>query len=100
MKKKNLLPMNLQFFADDPAEAPKEDPKDAPKEEPKDPPKEQPKEDPKEEPKDDKTLNEQLQSALVEIARLKRAVDKSTSEAAEFKKKYRESLSETEKASQ
>lgn len=96
MRNENLLPMNLQFFA----EVPKEQPKDEPKEQPLENPKEQPKDEPKEQPKDEKALNEQLQSALVEIARLKRSVDKATSEASEFKKKYRESLSETEKASQ
>lgn len=96
MEFKNVLPMNLQFFAEDaPAEQPKEESKEMPKEQPK----EQPKEETKSEPKDDKTLNEQLQSALVEIARLKRAVDKSTGEASEYKKKWKESLSEQEQAS-
>ena len=56
-----------------------------------------------EEPKtpevDVKALNEQLQEALTEIARLKRDKDKASTEAAEFKKKYKASLDETEKAS-
>lgn len=39
------------------------------------------------------------QDLLVEIAKLKRIADKNAAEAAEFKKKYRESLSEVEKAS-
>ena len=90
MERKNLLPMNLQFFADE-VEQP-ETPTEQP--ETKESQVEQ------ETTPDTKALNEQLQSALVEIARLKRQVDKSSSEAAEFKKKYRESLSETEKASQ
>lgn len=55
--------------------------------------------DQKEQPKDEKTLTEQLQSALVEIAKLKRAVDKSSSEAADYKKKWKESMSEAEQAS-
>lgn len=40
-----------------------------------------------------------IQDLMTEIARLKRQADKNASEAAEFKKKYRESLSEAEKAS-
>ncbi len=39
------------------------------------------------------------QDILNEMAKLKRMYDKASSEAAEFKKKYRESLSEAEKAS-
>lgn len=41
-----------------------------------------------------------LQELMTEIAKLKRDRDKASSEAAEFKKKYRESLSEVEKASE
>jgi len=41
----------------------------------------------------------QLQQLLVENARLKRATDKATSEAADFKKKWRATLSEQEQAS-
>lgn len=40
-----------------------------------------------------------VQELMTEIAKLKRQADKNASEAAEFKKKYRESLSEVEKAS-
>jgi hypothetical protein len=36
---------------------------------------------------------------LTEIAKLKRATDKATAEASEYKKKYRESLNEVERAS-
>ena len=39
------------------------------------------------------------QEMMNEMAKLKRMLDKASSEAAEFKKKYRESLSEAEKAS-
>lgn len=42
---------------------------------------------------------EQIQQLLVENAKLKRAVDKSSSEAADYKKKYNATLSEQEKAS-
>jgi len=41
-----------------------------------------------------------IQDLMTEIAKLKREKDKASSEAAEFKKKYRESLSEVEKASE
>lgn len=40
-----------------------------------------------------------IQDLMNEMAKLKRQYDKASSEAAEFKKKYRESLSESEKAS-
>lgn len=43
---------------------------------------------------------EQLQQKMVELAKLKRAFDKASSEAAEFKKKYNATLSEQERASQ
>ena len=40
-----------------------------------------------------------VQELMTELAKLKRTADKAASEAAEFKRKYRESLSEVEKAS-
>lgn len=46
-----------------------------------------------------KELNDKLQEALTELAKLKREKDKASSEAKEYKDKYRESLSATEKAS-
>lgn len=100
MSKERLFPMNLQFFADDAKDAPKAEPKDEPKAEPKDAPKPELKDEPKDEPKDDKSLNEQLQSALVELAKMRRQLDKTSSEAADYRKKWKESLSETERASQ
>lgn len=97
MKKELLKPMNLQFFAE---EQTKETPKEQPKEQPKETPKEQPNgEQPKETSKDDKSVSEQLQSALVEIAKMKRSLDKVSSEAADYKRKWKESLSEAEQAS-
>lgn len=53
------------------------------------------------EKKEEKTLSveEQLQQAMIEIAKLKRATDKACAEASDYKKKYKESLSEVEKAS-
>lgn len=47
-----------------------------------------------------KELNDQLQEALNEIAKLKRASDKATAEASEYKKKLRESMSAAERASE
>ena len=90
MRKENLLPMTLQFFAEEGEKQP-ENPATQPEETQKAEEETTP---------DAKALTEQLQSALVEIARLKRQVDKNSSEAAEYKKKWRDSLSETEKASQ
>lgn len=46
-----------------------------------------------------KELNDKLQEALTELAKLKREKDKASAEAKDYKDKYRESLSATEKAS-
>lgn len=86
--------MNLQFFAEDAPEQPNDGAEQS-KEQPKEQPKEEPKGNPDGQP-NEKALTEQLQSALVEIAKLKRSVDKATAEASDYKKKYRESLSEQE----
>lgn len=43
------------------------------------------------------SIEEQLQDALMQIAKLKRSVDKASSEAADYKKKYNATLSEKEK---
>lgn len=45
------------------------------------------------------SAEEQLQALMVENAKLKRAMDKASSEAADYKKKYNATLSEQEKAS-
>lgn len=87
MRKEDLLPMNLQFFAEDP-ETKEESPKEPEKKEPEK----------KDEP-ESKDISEQLQQALVDIAKLKRNLEKSNSEAADYKRKWKESLSEQEKAS-
>lgn len=52
---------------------------------------------PKAEPK--KAEEPSVQELMDELAKLKRQADRNASEAAEFKRKYRESLSEVEKAS-
>ena len=46
-----------------------------------------------------KSTEEQLQALMIENAKLKRAMDKASSEAADYKKKYNATLSEQEKAS-
>lgn len=43
------------------------------------------------------SLEEQLQDALTQIAKLKRSFDKASSEASDYKKKYNATLSEKEK---
>lgn len=63
-------------------------------------PVEKPVEQPKEEQKDDKKEKEPtVQELMVEMAKLKRAQEKASSEAADYKKKWQASLSEQEKAS-
>lgn len=44
------------------------------------------------------TVEEQMQQLMVENAKLKRAMDKASSEAADYKKKYNATLSEKEQA--
>ena len=100
MSKEKMFPMNLQFFADEPKDAPKDEVRNETQETPKEEPKETPKDTSKENPQDEKSLNEQLQSALVEMAKLRRQLDKTSSEAADYRKKWKESLTETERASQ
>lgn len=100
MSKERMFPMNLQFFADEPKDAPNDDAQGEKKDYPKDEPKDNPKDDPKDNPQDEKSLNDQLQSALVEMAKLRRQLDKTSSEAADYRKKWKESLTETERASQ
>lgn len=46
------------------------------------------------------SAEDQLQQLMVENAKLKRAMDKASSEAADYKKKYNATLSEQERASQ
>lgn len=92
MKNKNLIPMNIQFFADESSEQPK----DAPETEP------QPKDEQKNtaSPESEEKKNEPtVQELMVELAKLKRAQEKAASEASEYKKKWKESLSEQEQAS-
>ena len=96
--KRKTLSMNLQFFADG-DEPNKETLKDESKAENKES---------KPESKADKAENKESkpeskepspQELMLEIAKLKRAQEKAASEAAEYKKKWKESLSEQEQAS-
>lgn len=50
-------------------------------------------------PEQDKGKEPSVQELMDELAKVKRQADRNASEAAEFKRKYRESLSEVEKAS-
>ena len=83
---KNLIPTNLQYFAEE-AEAPENT--EVKQEEAKEP-----------ENKEVSAteLNDKLQEALVELAKVKKAQEKAASEAAEYKKKWKESLSVQEQA--
>ena len=53
---------------------------------------------PKADAKPTPSVEEQMQQLMVENAKLKRAMDKASSEAADFKKKYNATLSEKEQA--
>lgn len=78
--KKMKMPLNLQFFAEGaPEEAPEEKPEEKKEEKP---------EEKKEEPT--------VQEMMVELAKMKRQLDKASSEAAEYKKKFRATQSEKE----
>lgn len=92
---KEMLPFNLQFFAEEASENTKESEKEDSKET------DSSETDSKESGSKETVKNEpNLQDLMVEVAKLKRAVDKSTSEAATWKRKYRETLSEKEQADQ
>jgi hypothetical protein len=80
---KTLLPYHLQFFAEDPAPTPEPTPAPTPEPTPT--------------PEPQLTAEEQLVKALAEQKRLKSAMDKAASEAADFKKKYRATLDEKER---
>lgn len=50
----------------------------------------------KEENPDNKSIEEKINELMIENARLKKAIDKTSSECADYKKKYRATLSEKE----
>lgn len=93
--KRKMLPMNLQFFAE--GEQSAEQSNEAPMETPIETPGEESQKD--EPPKEKKNEGEpSTQELLVRIAKLERNLDKASSEAATYKKKWKESLSEKEQA--
>ena len=95
--KRKMLPMNLQFFADDPGEDGQQKSGT-----PDNPNPDDGKKDPKPEgnpPAPDKGGKEpSVQELMLEVAKLKRSQEKAASEAAEYKKKWKESLTEKEQA--
>ena len=78
------LPMQLQFFADEETEQKEEETVETAKEPEKE---------------EQKDTQADVQALMVEVAKLKRAQEKAASEAAEYKKKWKESLSVQEQAS-
>ena len=79
--------LNLQFFAE-PDQEPTPEP--APAQE----------QDPEPAPEPQLSVEEQLQQALVENEKLKRAQEKAASDAADWKKKYNATLTDAQKAAQ
>ena len=93
MRKRNLLRMNLQHFAE-PAPAPDATPNQDPT------PTLAPDPTPNPDPEPRLSVEEQLQQALVENEKLKRAQEKAASDAADWKKKYNATLTDAQKAAQ
>lgn len=93
MKRNDLLKTNLQFFAE-PAPAPDPTPSPDPTPTPT------PEPNPNPDPEPQLSAEEQLQQALVEIEKLKRAQEKAASDAADWKKKYNATLTDAQKAAQ
>lgn len=89
---KTILPYHLQFFAEDPTPTPEPTPAPTPTPEPEPTPAPEPTPNP--EPQ--LSPEEQIAKLLAEVKRLKSATDKAASEAADWKKKYRATLSEKE----
>lgn len=91
--KRNLLPLNLQYFAEGETETPET--ATPPTEEKPDVKKETP-EPEKKEPEKKEPEKKSYEEVLIENAKLKRALDKTSSEAAEYKHKWKDSLTEKE----
>ncbi len=90
MEKKELLKMNLQYFAEPSSELPKEDPKLLP----------EPSKDGAKADEPQPSLEEQLQQLRIENAKLKKSQEVAASDAANWKKKYNATLSDAEKLAQ
>lgn len=84
---KSKIPFNLQFFAESGSEENQESNLDSAQEK---------NQESVHEP--ELGAEEKLQQALIEIAKLKKATDKASSEAAEYKKKWKSAMTEQEKA--
>ena len=78
---KEIIPFNLQFFAE-PAPEPAPEPTPTPEPEPT--------------PEPQLSAEEQLQQMRVEMAKMKKSLDKATGEAADYKKQLRAKQSEDE----
>ena len=89
---KERIPFNLQYFARS-SEASSEPSTESAQE-----PSVTPSSEPAQEPQ--LSTEEQLQQALVEIEKLKRAQEKAASDAADWKKKYNATLTDAQKAAQ
>jgi hypothetical protein len=87
---KPILPYNLQFFSEKPESATEPEPVVTPEPTPG------PMTDPISAPEPQLSAEEQLAKLMAENKRLKAATDKATSEAANYKKQYRATLSEKE----
>lgn len=102
MEERKMFPVNLQFFAEEGGDnsetAPESNPPENPSEKQKN---EQGNGTPdiKELMAQVQTLNDQLQTTLVDNAKQKRTIDKLTKELGDTTKKYRATLSEQEQAS-
>ena len=96
MKKENLLPLNLQFFAENPDADPSPDDKGTSESKDDTVPKDESPE--KEDPKGDDSEKKEptAQELMIEVSRLKRQLDKTSSEAKEWKEKFRSTQSEKE----
>lgn len=80
--------LNLQFFAEDPEPTP--DPQPSPEPTPKQ----------DSDPNSQLTLEEQIQQLMVENAKLKKAQEKAATDAADWKKKYNATLTDSQKQAQ
>lgn len=91
---KHILPYNLQFFAEDSATAQEANQASEPTQNPESVPSNS--SEPTQSSEPTLTAEEQIAKLLAEQKRLKAAIDKAASEAADYKKKYRATLSEKE----
>ena len=84
--KKSLLPFNLQFFAEQDPEPTPQDQQDPNPEQQQD-----------QNPEPQESVEEMIARLKAENSRYKKAVDKASSEAADYKKKLREKMTEADR---